>query len=65
METYLESFGDVQVGREEVVTRILDDLIKVSNARQMVIRALETLIRSSRIRVTTSSRPTWTSPKDS
>lgn len=39
LETYLESFGDVQVGREEVVTRILDDLIKVSNARQMVIRA--------------------------
>jgi 7-cyano-7-deazaguanine reductase len=39
LETYLESFGDMQIGREELVTRMLDDLIEVSKAREVVIRA--------------------------
>ena len=39
LKTYLGSFRDVQIGREEVVNRILDDLIEACEARQIMIRA--------------------------
>src|SRR5438132_1439098 len=39
LEAYLESFHDVQIRREEVVNRILDDLVDACEPRQMIIRA--------------------------
>jgi 7-cyano-7-deazaguanine reductase len=38
LETYLQSFHDIQIRREEVVNRILDDLVEACEPRQMIVR---------------------------
>ena len=39
LEAYLGSFHDAQMRREELVNRILDDLMKACEPRQMIVRA--------------------------